>query len=407
MKHQRRIVITGMGVISPIGQDLPTFSQNLFDGVGGIELVDFFWRDIVAQYPVAPVKDFDPSAIIDAKKAALIDRFAQFAVVAAKQAFDDSGLVLTPEMAERTAVITGTSVGSQNTLEDSFMKLLTSANARAHPFTIPRLMSNAGSSHISMTLGITGPGFTVASACASAVHAMGVTVGMLRSGLVDQAITGGAEACLTFGTLKGWDALRVMSPDLCRPFSANRAGLVLGEGAAMLVLETLEAAKARGAKIYAELAGFGMSSDAKDITTPDVGGASRAIAGAMKDAGLAPEDIDYINAHGTGTRINDQMETTAIKQVLGDRARHIAISANKSMFGHALGAAGALEMLGTVLAVGRDMAPPTINYLEPDPECDLDYVPNVVRSMPIRAALKNSFGFGGLNAVVAVRKMTE
>jgi nodulation protein E len=407
MKHQRRIVITGMGVISPIGQDLPTFSQNLFDGVGGIELVDFFWRDIVAQYPVAPVKNFDPSAIIDAKKAALIDRFAQFAVVAAKQAFDDSGLVLTPEMAERTAVITGTSVGSQNTLEDSFMKLLTSANARAHPFTIPRLMSNAGSSHISMTLGITGPGFTVASACASAVHAMGVTVGMLRSGLVDQAITGGAEACLTFGTLKGWDALRVMSPDLCRPFSANRAGLVLGEGAGMLVLETLDAAKARGAKIYAELAGFGMSSDAKDITTPDVGGASRAIAGAMKDASLAPEDIDYINAHGTGTRINDQMETTAIKQVLGDRARHIAISANKSMFGHALGAAGALEMLGTVLAVGRDMVPPTINYLEPDPECDLDYVPNVVRSMPIRAALKNSFGFGGLNAVVAVRKMTE
>jgi nodulation protein E len=407
MKHQRRIVITGMGVVSPIGQDLPTFSQNLFDGVGGIEPVDFFWHDLVATYPAAPVKNFDSATVIDPKKAALIDRFAQFAVVAAKQAFDDSGLVLTPEMAERTAVITGTSVGGQNTLEDSFMKLFHSPNPRAHPFTIPRLMSNAGSSHISMTLGITGPGFTVASACASAVHAMGVTVGMLRSGLVDQAITGGAEACLTFGTLKGWDALRVMSPDLCRPFSANRAGLVLGEGAGMLVLETLDAAKARGAKIYAELAGFGMSSDAKDITTPDVGGASRAIAGAMKDAGLAPEDIDYINAHGTGTRINDQMETTAIKQVLGDRARHIAISANKSMFGHALGAAGALEMLGTVLAVGRDMAPPTINYLEPDPECDLDYVPNVARSMPIRAALKNSFGFGGLNAVVAVRKITD
>ncbi|MHC1712502.1 MAG: beta-ketoacyl synthase [Solidesulfovibrio sp.] len=407
MKHQRRIVITGMGVVSPIGQDLPTFSQNLFDGVGGIEPVDFFWRDLVATYPAAPVKNFDSSAVIEPKKAALIDRFAQFAVVAARQAFDDSGLVLTPEMAERTAVITGTSVGGQNTLEDSFMKLFNSPNPRAHPFTIPRLMSNAGSSHISMTLGITGPGFTVASACASAVHAMGVTIGMLRSGLVDQAVTGGAEACLTFGTLKGWDALRVMSPDVCHPFSANRAGLVLGEGAAMLVLETLDAAKARGAKIYAELAGFGMSSDAKDITTPDVGGASRAIAGALKDAGLTPEDIDYINAHGTGTRINDLMETAAIKQVLGDRARHIAISASKSMFGHALGAAGALEMLATVLAVGRDMAPPTINYLEPDPECDLDYVPNVARPMPIRAALNNSFGFGGLNAVVAVRKMTD
>lgn len=407
MREQRRIVITGLGVISPIGQDVATFSRNLFSGQGGIEPVDFHWRDLVARYPAAPVKDFDPTLFLDAKKVSMLDRFAQFAVAAAKQAFEDSGLVLTPEAAERMAVITGTSVGGQNTLEDSFMKLMGTSNPRAHPFTIPRLMSNAGSSHISMTLGITGPGFTVASACASAVHAMGVTLGMLRSGLVDKAITGGAEACLTYGTLKGWDALRVMAPDVCRPFSADRAGMVLGEGAAMLVLETLEAARARGAKIYAELAGVGMSSDAKDITTPDVGGASRAIAAALADAGLVPEDIDYINAHGTGTRVNDVMETAAIKQVLGDQARHVAISASKSMFGHALGAAGALEMLATVLAVGRDMAPPTINYLEPDPECDLDYVPHVARPMPIRAALKNSFGFGGLNAVVVVRKTPD
>jgi nodulation protein E len=407
MRQQRRIVITGMGVISPIGQDVATFGRSLFNGVSGIEPVDFHWRDLVARYPVAPVKNFDPLVYLDAKKVSMLDRFAQFAVAAARQAFEDSGLILTPEMAERMAVITGTSVGGQNTLEDSFMKLLGTGSPRAHPLTIPRLMSNAGSSHISMTLGITGPGFTVASACASAAHAMGVTLGMLRSGLVDQAITGGAEACLTFGTLKGWDALRVMAPDVCRPFSANRAGMVLGEGAAMLVLETLEAARARGAKIYAELAGVGMSSDAKDITTPDVGGASRALAGALADACLAPEDIDYINAHGTGTRANDVMETAAIKQVLGDRARHIAISASKSMFGHALGAAGALEMLATVLAVTGNMAPPTISYLESDPECDLDYVPNVARPMPIRAALKNSFGFGGLNAVVAVRNVRD
>jgi len=407
MKHERRIVITGMGVISPIGQDVSTFSRNLFSGTDGIEPVDFHWHDIVARYPAAPVKDFDPTLFLDAKKASMLDRFAQFAVAAARQAFEDSGLVLTPETAERMAVITGTSVGGQNTLEDSFLKLMGSKNPRAHPFTIPRLMSNAGSSHISMTLGITGPGFTVASACASAVHAVGVTLGLLRSGVVDRAITGGAEACLTFGTLKGWDALRVMATDVCRPFSANRTGMVLGEGAAMLVLETLEAAKARGAKIYAEVSGVGMTSDAKDITTPDVGGASRAIAGALADAGLVPEDIDYINAHGTGTRVNDVMETAAIKQVLGDRARHVAISASKSMFGHALGAAGALEMLATVLALTKDMAPPTINYLEPDPECDLDYVPNVARSMPIRAALKNSFGFGGLNAVVALQKLSQ
>jgi len=405
MGQMRRVVITGLGVISPIGQDLVTYGQNLFSGVCGIAPADFHWLDLVARYPVAAVKDFDPTLYFDAKKVSMVDRFAQFAVAAARQAFDDSGLVLTAETAQRMAVITGTSVGAQNTLEDSFLKMIGTGSARAHPFTIPRLMSNAGSSHISMTLGITGPGFTVASACASAVHAIGVTLGMLRSGLVDRAITGGAEACLTFGTLKGWDALRVMAPDVCRPFSADRAGMVLGEGAAMLVLETLDAARARGAKIYAELAGVGMSSDAKDITTPDVGGASRAIAGALADAGLAPEDIDYINAHGTGTRVNDLMETTAIKAVFGDRARQVAISSSKSMFGHALGAAGALEMLATVLAVSRDMAPPTINYLAPDPECDLDYVPTVARPMPIRAALKNSFGFGGLNAVLAVRKL--
>ena len=232
------------------------------------------------------------------------------------------------------AVITGTSVGGQTTLEDSFTKLIGTKNPRAHPLTVPRLMSNAGSSHISMLLGITGPGFTVASACASAVHAIGVTLGLLRSGVVDRAITGGAEACLTFGTLKGWEALRVMAPDVCRPFSAGRAGMVLGEGAAMLVLETLEAAEARGAKIYAELAGVGMTSDARDITTPDVGGAARAIAAALKDAGLVPADIDYINAHGTGTRINDVMETAALKAVFGDRARSLAISASKSLFGH-------------------------------------------------------------------------
>ena len=407
MTHHRRIVITGLGVVSPIGQDVATFESNLFAGVGGIAVSDFPWRDRFVQYPVAAVKNFDPTAWMDPKKAQMLDRFAQFAVAAARQAFMDSGLALTPETAERMAVVTGTSVGGQNTMEESFIKLMPSDNPRAHPFTIPRLMSNAGSSHICMTLGITGPAFTVASACASAVHAMAVTLGLLRSGLVDRAITGGAEACLTFGTLKGWEALRIMAPDTCRPFSAHRAGLVLGEGAAMLVLETLEAARARGAKIYGEFAGCAMTSDAKDITTPDVGGASRAIAGALADAGLTPADIDYVNAHGTGTRINDQMETAALKQVLGEDARRIAISASKSMFGHALGAAGALEMLATILAMARDMAPPTINYLEPDPDCDLDYVPNVARPMPIRAALNNSFGFGGLNAVVAVRKFPE
>jgi nodulation protein E len=234
---------------------------------------------------------------------------------------------------------------------------------------------------------------------------MGVTLHMLRSGLFDRAITGGSESCLTFGTLKGWEALRVMAPDVCRPFSRGRAGMIIGEGAGMFVLETLEAAQERGAKIYAELAGFGMSSDAKDLTTPDIGGAMRAVENALKDAGLRPEDVDYINAHGTGTRINDLTETAVVKRVFGDHAKKMPVSSSKSMFGHALGAAGALEMLATVLAVRENTAPPTVNYLGPDPECDLDVVPNAARELPIRTALNNSFAFGGLNAVVAVRKV--
>lgn len=403
----RRIVITGMGVIAPIGQDVITFRKNLFDGVSGIESVGFTYRGNEVRFPAAPVKDFTIDNWMDPKKASMLDRFSQFAVAASLQAVKDSGITFTPETAERTAVITGTGVGGQNTLEESYMKLLDETSSpRVHPFTIPRLMANAGSSQISMATGIMGPGFTVASACASAIHAIGVTLHMLRSGLIDAAITGGSEACLTFGTLKGWEALRVMAPDVCRPFSANRAGMVLGEGAAMFMLETLENAQARGAKIYAELAGFGMSSDAKDITTPDVRGASRAVIQAMKDAELAPDDIDYINAHGTGTRINDLTETAAIKTAFGARAPKLAISSSKSMFGHALGAAGALEMLATVLAVSNDVAPPTMNYLGPDPECDLDYVPNEARPMKIRAALNNSFAFGGLNAVVAVKKVS-
>jgi nodulation protein E len=401
----RRIVITGMGVIAPIGHSVPEFADNLFAGTCGIESARFTYRGNEVRFPAAPVKNFDIGQWMDAKKAGMMDRFSQFAVAAALQALKDSGLKMTPEIAERTGVITGTGVGGQNTLEDSYMKLLhETGSPRVHPFTIPRLMANAGSSQISMATGIMGPGFTVASACASAIHAMGVTLHMLRSGLIDYAITGGSESCLTFGTLKGWEALRVMAPDVCRPFSKDRAGMVLGEGAGMFVLETLESAQKRGAKIYAEFIGFGMSSDAKDITTPDVGGASRAVINALKDSGLAPEDVDYINAHGTGTRINDLTETAVIKKVFGNHAPKLAISASKSMFGHALGAAGALEMLATVLAVAHDTAPPTINYLGQDPECDLDYVPNTARKMNINVALNNSFAFGGLNAVVAVRK---
>ena len=400
----RRIVITGMGVVSPIGSSVGEFRKNLFAGFSGIGTVTFRHRDKDVRFPVAAVKNFDPEKYMDPKKVPLLDRFAQLAVAAAREAFDDSGMTLTPDAAERMAVITGSGVGGQNTLEESYERLLGLGAPKVHPFTIPRLMVNAGSSQISMDLGIRGPGFTVASACASAIHAMGVTLHMLRSGLIDAAITGGAESCLTFGTLKGWEALRVMTPDVCRPFSRDRAGMVLGEGAAMFVLETLDNARARGAKVYAEFCGFGMSSDARELTTPDVNGAARAISLAMKDACIEPEDVHYINAHGTGTRINDITETAALKKAFGEHAKKLAISSSKSMFGHALGGAGALEMLATVLAVREDLAPPTIHYLGPDPECDLDYVPNEAKPMTINVALNNSFAFGGLNAVVAVRK---
>ncbi|MDD3371163.1 MAG: beta-ketoacyl-[acyl-carrier-protein] synthase family protein [Alphaproteobacteria bacterium] len=402
----QRIVITGLGVVSPIGNDVEAFKSNLFAGRSGIGVMTFSYQGQEIRYPAAEVKDFRIEDYIEAKKVSLLDRFSQLAVGAAMQAFRDSGLSLSEEEAQQMGVIVGTGVGGQNTLEESYHKLLDEGSTgRVHPFTIPRLMANAGASHISMTLGITGPGFTVSSACASAVHAMGVTLSMLRSGLIDRAITGGAESCLTFGTLKGWEALRVMSPDICRPFSLGRAGMVIGEGAAMFVLETEENAKKRGAKIYAEFAGFGMSSDASEITTPDAGGASRAVVNCLRDAKIAPESVDYINAHGTGTRINDSTETAAMKLALGERAKKIALSSSKSMFGHALGAAGALEMLATVLAVRENVAPPTINYQEPDPECDLDCVPNEARPMRIDTALNNSFAFGGLNASVAVRKI--
>ncbi|MDR3450705.1 MAG: beta-ketoacyl-[acyl-carrier-protein] synthase family protein [Alphaproteobacteria bacterium] len=401
----QRIVITGLGVISPIGNNVKEFGENLFAGRGGTATMTFPSRGQDVTFPAAPVKGFVPEEYIDPKKIPMLDRFSQFAVAAATQAMRDSGIVLTEENAERMAVITGTGVGGQGTLEEQYNKLLDPAGSgRVHPFTIPRLMANAGSSQISMALGIKGPGFTVASACASAIHAMGVTLSMLRSGLIDSAITGGAEACLTLGTLRGWEALRVMAPDVCRPFSGGRLGMVLGEGAGMFVLETEEKARKRGAKIYGEFAGFGMSSDAKDITTPDKAGAARAVVNCLGDARMSPDDIDYINAHGTGTRINDATETGALKIALGARAKEIALSSSKSMFGHALGAAGALEMLATILSVNADVAPPTINYLERDPECDLDYVPNEARPMKIRVALNNSFAFGGLNAAVAVRK---
>jgi nodulation protein E len=400
-----RVVVTGLGVIAPTGLNLKSFGDNLFAGKVAIGPVSFTRPQGQFSFTACPITGYRAEEHFDPKTIGLYDRFAQFAVIAAREAWRDAGKPMTPQLAPRVACVIGTGAGGQVTLEESYDRLHLK-NGRLHPLTIPRLMANAGASLVSMELGTQGPAFSIASACASATHAIGVAMQMVRSGAVDMAVTGGSEACLTYGTLKGWEALRVMAPDACRPFSKDRQGMMLGEGGGVLVLERMDYALARGAEVYAELAGFGMSADAKDITTPDVEGMQRAMQSALQDAGLTPEDIDYINAHGTGTRANDVTETAALHRVFGARAAGgLPTSSSKSMFGHLLGGAGALETIATVLALKHQMAPPTMNYLAADPDCELDVVPNAARALPLRAVLKNSFAFGGLNAVLALVKV--
>jgi nodulation protein E len=356
------------------------------------------------QKVLGEVKGFEPLKHFSDRQLPILDRVSQFAIVAAQQAIAQSGLSLDGELSEHTATIIGTGVGGMTTIDDSFKRLYEDQQPRVYPLTIPKLMVNAPASQVSMYCGLRGPSFAVASACASATHAIGLCFQMLRSGTVRAAVTGGAEACITFGSIKGWEAMRVMAPDKCRPFSKDRKGMIIGEGAAIMVIETEEDARKRGAEILGEIVGFGMSADAKDITAPDEGGMVRAINGALDDAKLRREDVQYINAHGTGTTVNDRTETAALKTAFGDHARKLAVSSTKSMIGHALGAAGALELLATIMSLREGVVAPTINYLGPDPECDLDYVPNEARQMKIDAALSNSFAFGGLNAVLVAKR---
>lgn len=399
-----RVVVTGVGVVSPVGNSAGAYWESLVKGACGIGAPTLVAPERLNQKAVAEVKNFDPLAHFSDRQLSILDRVSQFAVVAAKEAIAQSGLTFEGELAERTATIIGTGVGGQTTQEEGYRRLYVDGNSRMWPLTIPKLMVNAPASQITMHCGLLGPSFAVASACASATHAIGTAFHMVRAGLSSCALAGGTEACLTFGTIKSWEAMRVMSPDLCRPFSKDRKGMILGEGAAIVVLETLDHARARGAAILAELVGFGASADAKDITSPDEGGMARAINAALADGRLAPEDIQYVNAHGTGTLANDVTETIALKRVFGDHASKLAVSSTKSMVGHALGAAGALEFAATVFALKDGILPPTVSYLGPDPACDLDCVPNEARRMRITAALSNSFAFGGLNAVLAVKR---
>lgn len=400
----RRVVVTGLGCISALGHSVGTFWDALTEGRSGIGRITAFDPTPLLAKMAAEVKDFDPTRWVDEKQAALLDRFAQFAIAAADEAVRDAGLSFSDGLGERTAVVIGTGVGGMGTLDDSFHRLYGERAPRVHPFTIPKLMVNAAASQITMRYGITGPAYAVASACSSANHAIGTAFGMVRLGQVEVAITGGSEATVTLGTCKGWEALRVVAPDTCRPFSADRRGMVLGEGAGILVLEPLERARTRGAPIYGEIIGFGMSSDAGDLLQPSAAGAARAMQAALRDARLSPEAVGYLNAHGTGTRANDPTETEAIKRVFGAHAYRLAVSSTKSMHGHALGAAGALELIATLKVLQTGIVPPTANFTRPDPACDLDYVPNTAREMRIGTAISNSFAFGGLNAVIAARR---
>ncbi len=348
----------------------------------------------------AEVAGFDAARLFEPKEIDQLDPFALYALAAAAEAITDSGIVLTSELKQRTAIITGCGLGGKVTEDQAFHDLYADNRARFHPMTIPRAMTSAATSQISMRFGFTGPALTVSTACSSANHALGQALWMVRSGAAQMAIAGGSEAPFTLGVLKAWEAMRVMAPDTCRPFSKDRLGLILGAGAGMLILEPWERAVARGARIYAELSGCGMTADAHHLTMPSCDGAARAMTLAMSDAGLSPEEVGYINAHGTGTSANDATETKAIREVF---ATPPAVSSTKSMHGHAMGAAGALEAAATALALFHGVLPPTANYTTPDPDCDLDVIPNVARVAKAGGALSNSFAFGGLNAVLAFR----
>jgi nodulation protein E len=401
-----RVVITGLGCIAAPGNDVPSFWRAMKEGRSGIAPTLAVPHDRLNIRIAAEVKEFDPAKHFEEKRLLFLDRFSQFTVVAAREAVAAAGIGFDGGLGAETAVIVGTGAGGMNTLEEGYARLhARDGSSRQIPLTIPRMMVSAATSHLTMEFGITGPSFAVSSACSSANHAIGEAFWMVKTGRARAALTGGSEACVTLGTLKAWEALRVLAPDTCRPFSGGRRGMVLGEGAAVAVLERLDDAKARGAPIVCEVAGFGMTADAGDIVMPSEFGAAGAMAKALADAGIDHADIGYINAHGTGTLANDATETKAIKRCFGDHARKLMVSSTKSMHGHALGGAGAIELVATAMALGEGVIPPTANYQRPDPACDLDCVPNEARELRVKAALSNSFAFGGLNAVLALKRM--
>ena len=400
----RRVAITGAGTINALGHDVPTTLAAMREGRCGIGPLEFRDVERLSIRIGGQVRGWDAESRFNRQEIALYDRFTQFTMLAAKQAVDQSGLDFRGKMGLDCGVVLGTAGGGVTTWDENYRTVYEEGKNRVHPFVVPKLMNNAAASHVSMEYALRGPSFTVATACASSNHAMGLAFQMVRSGAARAMITGGAEAMLCFGGIKAWEGLRVMSRDACRPFSANRNGMVQGEGAGIFVFEDWDHARARGAEILAEVAGFSMTSDAADIVMPSQAGAQRAIAGALEDARLAPEDVGYVNAHGTGTAANDKTECAAVAHAFGAHADRLMISSTKSMHGHVIGGTGAVELLACIMALRDGIIAPTVGYEEPDPECALDVVPNAAREARVTAVLSNAFAFGGLNAVLALRR---
>jgi beta-ketoacyl-acyl-carrier-protein synthase II len=404
------VVISGIGVFAASGKNTDTFFQSLAEGRTATRRIQQFDPSALSVQIAAEIPDYNPLDYFPAKRLDLLDRFSQYALLAAKEAMASSGIQVSEEGRPRFGVVTGTGMGGAVTFDSGYYNLYAKQATRVHPFTIPKIMHNAATSQVCMEFGAQGPSLTTATACSSSGHAIGEAFHLIKYDVADVMLAGGTEAPLTYGMIRSWESVRVLATGngdpakACRPFSADRDGLVMGEGAAMFMLEELEHARKRGARIYGELAGYGLSSDASHITQPSIDGPARAVRMALAESKVNDDEVDYINAHGTGTRVNDATETQVIKEVFKDHARKVAISSTKSMHGHVMGATGAVELAATVLALDRGIIPPTANYTQPDPECDLDYVPNQARERPSRVAISNSFAFGGLNAVLLVRR---
>lgn len=401
----RRVVITGAGTINALGKNVPDTFEAMREGRCGIGPLEFRDVERLSIRIGGQVKDYDPEARFNRQQISLYDRFTQFTLMAAEEAIAQSGLTFAGDLAAKAGVVLGTAGGGVSTWDDNYRSVYEDGKNRVHPFVVPKLMNNAAASHVSMAYNLKGPSFTVSTACASSNHAMSQAFQMVRSGMAPAMITGGSESMLCFGGVKAWEGLRVMSKDACRPFSANRNGMVQGEGAGIFVFEDYDHARARGAEILCEVIGFAMTSDASDIVMPSKQGAARAIKGALQDAGLNGDEVGYINAHGTGTAANDRTECAAVADAFGAHADKLMISSTKSMHGHLIGATGAVELLACVMALRDGVIAPTIGYEEPDPDCALDVVPNEARDAKVDVALSNAFAFGGLNAVLALRKV--